>query len=146
MSLDGTYDGANIFAKILRDEASAVRVYEEADVLAFMDLFPQSRGHVLVISKTSTARNILDVDAAVLMTLISAVQKVAKAVRTALQPDGLIVVQFNGEAAGQTVFHLHFYVIPTWAGQPLKGHGHGEMADADQLRRLAGKIAASLDA
>jgi histidine triad (HIT) family protein len=146
MSLDGTYDGANIFAKILRDEASAVRVYEEADVLAFMDLFPQSRGHVLVISKTSTARNILDVDAAVLMTLISAVQKVAKAVRTALQPDGLIVVQFNGEAAGQTVFHLHFHVIPIWAGQPLKGHGHGEMADADQLRRLAGKIAASLDA
>jgi histidine triad (HIT) family protein len=120
--------------------------YEEADVLAFMDLFPQSRGHVLVISKTSTARNILDVDAAVLMTLISAVQKVAKAVRTALQPDGLIVVQFSGEAAGQTVFHLHFHVIPTWAGQPLKGHGHGEMADADQLRRLAGKIAASLNA
>jgi histidine triad (HIT) family protein len=145
MSLDGTYDGANIFAKILRDEASAVRVYEEADVLAFMDLFPQSRGHVLVISKTSTARNILDVDAAVLMTLISAVQKVAKAVRTALQPDGLIVVQFNGEAAGQTVFHLHFHVIPIWAGQPLKGHGHGEMADADQLRNLAGRIAASLE-
>jgi histidine triad (HIT) family protein len=110
-----------------------------------MDLFPQSTGHVLVISKTSTARNILDVDAAVLMKLISVVQKVANAARTALQPDGLIVVQFNGQAAGQTVYHLHFHVIPIWTGQPLKGHGHGEMADADQLRRLAGKITASLE-
>jgi histidine triad (HIT) family protein len=63
MSLDGTYDNANIFAKILRGEASAIRVYEDADVLAFMDLFPQSTGHVLVISKTSTARNLLDVEA-----------------------------------------------------------------------------------
>lgn len=145
MSLDGTYDDANPFARILRDEAAAVRVYEDADVLGFMDLFPQSSGHVLVISKTSTARNILDVDAAVLTKLIAAVQRVAKAVRMALRPDGLIVVQFNGQAAGQTVYHLHFHVIPTWAGQPLKGHGHGEMADADQLRRLAGEIAASLE-
>ena len=145
MSLDGTYDSANIFAKILRGEAAAVRIYEDADVLAFMDLFPQSNGHALVISKTSTARNILDVDAAVLMKLTSAVQRVARAVRTALQPDGITIVQFNGQAAGQTVFHLHFHVIPIWAGQPLKGHDHGQMADVDELRQLAGRIAAQLE-
>lgn len=145
MSLDGTYDNANIFAKILRGEASTIRIYEDSEVLAFMDLFPQSTGHVLVISKTSTARNLLDVDAMVLTKLMIVVQRVAKAARAALQPDGLTIVQFNGQAAGQTVFHLHFHVIPIWAGRPLKGHGHGEMADADQLSRLAGKIAAHLE-
>jgi histidine triad (HIT) family protein len=144
MSLDGTYDNANIFAKILRGEASAVTVYEDADVLAIMDLFPQSTGHVLVLPKVGTIRNILEVDAATLTKLILVAQKIAKAVRTALRPDGVIVAQFNGQAAGQTVFHLHFHVIPCWAGQPLKGHGHGKMADADQLRSLAKEITASL--
>jgi histidine triad (HIT) family protein len=144
MSLDGTYDHANIFAKILRGEASAVTVYEDADVLAFMDLFPQSTGHVLVVPKLAAARNILDVDAATLTKLILVAQRIAKAVRTALQPDGVIVAQLNGQAAGQTVFHLHFHVIPCWAGQPLKGHGHAAMADAAQLRGLAEKIAAGL--
>jgi histidine triad (HIT) family protein len=145
MSLDGVYDEANPFARILRGEAPAAKVYEDGDVLAFMDLFPQSTGHVLVIPKTSTARNILEVDAATLVTLTLAVQKVAKAARRALQPDGIIVVQFNGQPAGQTVYHLHFHVIPCWTGRPLKGHGHGQMAEAEELCRLAAKIAAALE-
>jgi histidine triad (HIT) family protein len=73
------------------------------------------------------------------------VQKVAKAIRKALRPDGVIVAAFNGEVAGQTVYHLHFHVIPWWARQPLKGHGHGQKADAGQLHRLAQAISAGLE-
>jgi histidine triad (HIT) family protein len=145
MSIEGTYDRTNIFAKILRGEAPVAKVYEDANVLAFMDLFPQSAGHVVVIPKTSSARNILEVDAPTLQQLIEIVQKMAKAAHVALQPDGVIVTQFNGEAAGQTVYHLHFHVIPCWVGQPLKGHGLGERADTDHLSRLAGKITAALN-
>jgi histidine triad (HIT) family protein len=145
MSLDGPYDPENIFARILRGEASAIPVYEDADTLAFMDLFPQSPGHVLVIPKRDEARTLLDAEAETLRRLIVVVQRVAAAVRVALLPDGVVVTQFNGRAAGQTVDHLHFHVIPCWQGRPLKGHGHGEMADADDLRRLARDIAAHLE-
>jgi histidine triad (HIT) family protein len=144
MTLNGPYDDANPFAKILRQEASAVRVYEDADVLAFMDLFPQSTGHVLVIPKNGRAQNILDIDTATLVKLCVVVQKIAKAIREALRPHGIIVTEFNGEAAGQTVYHFHFHVIPCWTGQPLKGHAHGQRADTDELRKLAQAIAAGL--
>src|SRR6478609_4467716 len=103
MSLDGTYDADNIFAKILRGDMPAVRVFEDHDVLAFMDVFPQSRGHVLVIPKHSTARNLLDEDPARLDKLILGVQRVARAVRSALKPDGIQVIQYNGAPAGQSV-------------------------------------------
>jgi histidine triad (HIT) family protein len=144
MSIEGTYDRTNVFAKILRGEAPVAKVCEDTDVLAFMDLFPQSTGHVVVIPKASTARNILEVDALTLQQLIEVVQKIAKAAHAALQADGVIVTQFNGEAAGQTVCHLHFHVIPCWAGRPLKGHGVGKRADMDYLHGLAARIAASL--
>ncbi|HEY5410737.1 MAG TPA: HIT domain-containing protein, partial [Caulobacteraceae bacterium] len=87
MSLDGAYDDANIFAKILRGEAPAAKVFEDDQVFAFMDVFPQSRGHVLVISKESKARNLLEVEPEALEHLILGVQRVARAVRAALQPD-----------------------------------------------------------
>ena len=144
MSLEGEYRDDNIFAKIIRGEAPAVRVYEDPDVLSIMDLFPQSPGHLLVLPKRDRARNLLDADAVVLSKLIVVVQDLTEAVRRALQPDGIMVAQFNGEASGQTVYHLHFHVIPRWAGQPLKGHGHGQMADLAELRRQAEKIAAAL--
>jgi histidine triad (HIT) family protein len=144
MSIDGEYDDGNIFAKIIRGEAGAARVYEDPDVLAFMDLFPQSEGHLLVLPKRCRARNILDVDTETLAKLILVVRKLAGAVARALQPDGVMVGQFNGQAAGQTVYHLHFHVIPRWEGRPLKGHGHGQMADLADLRRLAERIAAAL--
>jgi histidine triad (HIT) family protein len=142
MSLDGAYDDQNIFAKVLRGEAPAAKVYEDEGVLAFMDLFPQSRGHTLVISKTSTARNLLEVDPADLCTLMQGVQRVAKAVRAALRPDGIIVTQFNGATAGQTVFHLHFHIIPRWDGAPMAGHGGARMADTVELAALAKEIGA----
>ena len=143
MSLDGTYERDNVFAKILRGEMPAAKVFEDERVLAFMDVFPQSRGHVLVVPKAET-RNLLDAEPEVLRELILRVQRVARAVREALQPDGLTVMQFNGSAGGQTVFHLHFHVIPRWEGQPLGRHGGGGMADQAELAALAQQIAAAM--
>lgn len=144
MSLDGTYDDGNIFAKILRGEMPAAHVFEDDHVFAFMDVFPQSRGHTLVIPKHSTARNLLEEDPAVLSNLILGVQRVARAVRVALNPDGLVVTQFNGAPAGQTVYHLHFHIIPRWDGVPLGRHADGGMADPVELKALAQLIAAKI--
>jgi histidine triad (HIT) family protein len=144
MSLDGAYDDQNIFAKIIRGEIPAAKIYEDARVLAFMDVFPQSRGHCLVVSKVSRARNLLEIEPDVLCGLMQDVQRVAKAVVAALNPDGMVITQFNGAPAGQTVFHMHVHIIPRWADQPLKGHGHGQMADAGELKALAEQIAAQL--
>jgi histidine triad (HIT) family protein len=145
MSLTGAYDPANIFARIIAGEIPSVKVWEDDAVLAFMDVFPQSEGHVLVISKTSTARNLLEVEPEVLAVLTAAVQRTARAVTRALDPEGFAIMQFNGDASGQTVFHLHFHIIPRWSDRPLKGHGGGAMADADGLKALAARIAAALD-
>ncbi|HET9161090.1 MAG TPA: HIT family protein [Caulobacteraceae bacterium] len=145
MSLDGTYDPDNIFAKIVRRELPSAIIFEDEHVLAFMDAFPQSRGHCLVISKSSRARNLLDADAGTLIQLIAAVQKVTRAVREALEPDGIVVTQFNGAPAGQTIFHLHFHIIPRWTGQAMAGHGTAAMADSSQLQDLARLIANKLN-
>jgi histidine triad (HIT) family protein len=145
MSLEGDYDSDNVFAKILRGEIPAAKVFEDGHVLAFMDVFPQSRGHTLVISKKSKARNILDVESEILSHLILDVQRVAKAVHAALQPDGLVITQFNGAPAGQSVFHLHFHIIPRWTGVALRPHGEGGMADPAELAALAKQISAMID-
>ena len=145
MSLHGAYDTNNIFAKILRGDIPSVKVWEDDHVLAFMDVFPQSEGHVLIIAKQSQARNLLEIEPEVLARMTAALQRTAKAVEKALKPEGLSILQFNGEAGGQTVFHLHFHIIPRWAGRELKGHGHAPMADAVALKALAEKIAAELD-
>jgi histidine triad (HIT) family protein len=144
MSLDGAYDDGNIFAKILRGEAPAAKVFEDDQVFAFMDVFPQARGHVLVISKESKARNLLEVEPQALEHLILGVQRVARAVRAALKPDAIAVMQFNGAVSGQSVFHLHFHIVPRWSGVALKPHGEGGMADAAELAILAKSIAAMI--
>ena len=144
MSLDGVYDPNNIFAKILRGEAPSAKVFEDDHVLAFMDVFPQSKGHVLVIPKHSHARNLLEVEPEVLGSLILGVQRVTKAVRAALQPDGIMVAQLNGAPSGQTVYHLHFHVIPRWEGDTIRGHATGAMADPAELAALAKQIAAMI--
>lgn len=144
MSLDGVYDDQNIFAKIVRGEAPAAKIYEDHAVLAFMDVFPQSRGHCLVVSKTSKARNMLEVEPEVLTKLMLDVQRIAKAVVAALDPEGVSIAQLNGSAAGQTVFHLHVHVIPRWADVAMKGHAQGGMADPAELKALAEQIAAKI--
>ena len=145
MTLHAPYDPDNIFAKILRGDIPAVKVWEDDHVLAFMDVFPQSEGHVLVIAKRSTARTLLEIEPEVLARVMAATQRTARAVQKALEPEGFQILQFNGEAGGQTVFHLHFHIVPRWADRAMKGHGHAPMADAGVLRALADRIAAELD-
>ena len=144
MSLDGVYDPDNIFARIVRGEIPAARIVEDQETLAFMDAFPQARGHCLVIHRFSQARNLLEVEPAALNAIMSTVQRVARAVKLALAPDGIVVTQFNGAPSGQTVFHLHVHVIPRWTGVPLGRHAEG-MADPAELRDLATLIAARLE-
>ena len=145
MTLKAAYDPDNIFARILRGEIPSVKIWEDDDVLAFMDVFPQSEGHVLLISKTSTARTLLEVDADTLARLTEATRRTARAVDRALNPEGFQIMQLNGDAGGQTVFHLHVHIIPRWADRPMKGHGHAPMADTETLRGLAARIAGALD-
>ena len=133
-----TYDTNNIFAKILRGEIPSHRVYEDEHTVAFMDVMPQANGHTLVIPKTPS-RNILDADPETLARLLPVVQKVAVAAKEAFEADGVTVIQFNEPAAGQTVYHLHFHIIPRIEGQPLKPHS-GTMEDQGVLAANAQKL------
>jgi histidine triad (HIT) family protein len=143
MSLQGRYDPSNVFARILRGELPKALIFEDDKTLAFMDAFPQSHGHCLVIPKEGEARNLLDAEPGILGPLALTVQKVARAVQAALSPDGIVITQFNGEAAGQTVYHLHLHIIPRWQGEPLRQHGGG-MADPGELKATAARIAAEI--
>jgi histidine triad (HIT) family protein len=145
MSLHGTYDENNLFAKILRGEVPAVKVFEDDEVLAFMDIFPQSRGHLLVVPKNVKARNLLELPQERVAPLMQRVQRIAKAAAKALKPDGLTVTQFNGEPAGQTIFHLHVHIIPRYDGVRLAGHGHSNRADIAELQQIAAEIAAAIE-
>jgi histidine triad (HIT) family protein len=136
------YDPNNIFAKILRNEIPCVKIYEDARTLAFMDVMPQADGHALVIPKDQ-AENIFDLSPGGVAALISTTQLVAKAVKKALACPGLMLVQLNGEAAGQSVNHVHFHIIPRTAGIDLKFHAR-EMVAPQSLEPIAAKIRAAL--
>lgn len=136
------YDPSNIFAKIIRGEIPAFKVYEDAKVLSFMDAMPQSDGHTLVIPKVE-ARNFFDIAPAALADLIKATQYVAQGVQQAFQPDGMRIIQFNEPAAGQTVFHIHFHIIPCYEGKEMRGHGR-DWADKGVLTQYAEKIRGAL--
>ncbi|MBN9308275.1 HIT family protein [Devosia sp.] len=137
------YDRNNIFGKIIRGEIPAHKVYEDADVFVMMDIFPQSSGHVLVIPKAES-RNLLDADPGVLSRAMLQVQRVARAAQQALGPDGIRIMQFNEAPAGQSVFHLHFHVIPVYEGVPIGRHGESGKADDTELAAQAKAIAAHL--
>jgi histidine triad (HIT) family protein len=137
-----TYDSSNIFAKILRGEIPSVKVYEDDKTFALMDVMPEADGHVLVIPKES-AENILDLSAAGLAALMATTQKVAKAVDKALSPDGILLKQYNRAAAGQSVFHVHFHIVPRCEGVPLAPHGKA-MVEAVRLEPIAAKIRSAL--
>lgn len=137
-----TYETNNIFAKILRGEIPSHKVYEDSDAIVFMDVMPQTPGHVLVVPK-SPSRNLLDADPAVLAKIIPLVQKVAVAAKTAFNADGISIAQFNETAGGQTVFHLHFHVMPRYEGQPLQIHAR-KMEDPAVLAANAEKLKAAL--
>jgi histidine triad (HIT) family protein len=136
------YDPQNVFARIVRGEIPCVRVYEDVDTLAFMDLMPQSEGHTLVVPKLA-GENLLDTPPESVAAAIRSTQRIARAVKSAFGPPGLIVTQFNGPVAGQTVFHLHFHVIPVYSAGGLRLHAR-EKADAAVLEANAARIRAAL--
>ena len=137
------YDNDNIFAKILRGEAPAFKVCEDDFSLAFMDVMPQVAGHTLVIPKDPT-EDIFEADPVILGHTMATVQKVGVAVKRAFDVPGIMLAQLNGKAAGQTVFHLHFHILPRAGGVDLKMHA-GAMADFAELEVHAQRIKAALD-
>lgn len=137
-----SYDPNNIFAKIIAGDIPSEKIYEDNDVMVIMDVMPQADGHALVIPK-APARNILDAEPVSLGAVIATVQRIARASKKAFAADGITINQFNEAAGGQSVFHLHFHVIPRHEGVPLKGHS-GTMEDAAVLKANADKLRAAL--
>ncbi|MDR4306436.1 HIT family protein [Chelatococcus sambhunathii] len=136
------YDPQNVFAKILRGEMPAQKIYEDEAAIAIMDVMPQADGHVLVIPK-APSRNLLDMDAEVLGPLFAAVQTVARAVKKALGAEGITITQFNEAPAGQSVFHAHVHILPRWTDVPLRPHT-SKMEKPEVLAAHADKIKAAL--
>jgi histidine triad (HIT) family protein len=136
------YDSGNIFAKILRGEIPCVKVFEDDKTLAFMDVMPEADGHVLVVPKED-AQDILDLSPDGMAAMMATVQKIAKAVDVGLAPDGIQLKQYSRAAAGQTIFHVHFHVVPRWDDAMAAPHGK-VMVDAKTLEPLAAKIRAAL--
>ena len=136
------YDDQNIFAKILRGEIPAIKVYEDEKTLAFMDIMPQADGHTLVIPK-SPAITLLDLNPEDAAYTIQIVQKVAKAIEKALDRKGIVLMQLSGEEAGQTVPHIHFHLIPSSIHQ--LGKHASTLGDQDQIKALAEKIKAAIE-
>ncbi|MGJ8757637.1 HIT family protein [Acinetobacter sp. HC8-3S] len=135
------YDDQNIFARILRGELPAIKIYEDDKVLAFMDIMPQADGHALVIPKTP-AISLLDLPADAAAYTIQIVQKIAKAIETGLDAKGIVLMQLSGTAAGQTVPHVHFHLIPSSVHE--LGRHAAQMGDQEKIKVLAEKIKAAL--
>jgi len=138
-----SYDENNIFARILRGELPCHKVYEDSDTLAFLDIMPRSDGHLLVLPKTP-ARNMLDASPAQMTAVMGSVQKLSHAAMQAFKADGVTIQQFNEDAGGQEVYHLHVHVLPRYLGQSLRPPG--VMADADLLKAQADKLRGVLGA
>jgi len=137
------YDSNNIFAKILRGEVPSVKIYEDDKTLAFMDVMPQADGHTLVIPK-EPAENIFELSPEGAAAMVRTTQKVAKAVKKGLEAPGVMIFQLNGKPAGQSVFHVHFHIVPRSGGIDLKLHARG-MESPDKLKAIAEKIKAALE-
>ena len=137
-----TYDPKNPFARILRGEAPCLKICENEAVLVIMDLMPQSDGHMLVLPK-EPASQIFELSDPSAEACIRAVRRVAIAARAALSPDGVVVAQLNGKAAGQTIDHVHFHVIPRWDERPLRPHAR-VIAEQEKLEAIAAQIRAHL--
>lgn len=136
------YDSGNIFAKILRGEVPSLKVYEDAATLAFLDIMPQARGHTLLIPK-APAENLFDLPGEMAGPVLLATQKVARAVKSAVKAPGIMIAQLNGAPAGQSVFHMHFHIIPRAEGIDLALHARAK-ADPAELEAVAKLIRAEM--
>ena len=139
--IPGAYDDANTFARIVRGELPAARVYEDADVLAFMDIAPVTEGHVLVIAKRVRARNLLEMDGRTLGKLLAVARRVGAAQMRGLGADGFSIEQNNGY--GQTVPHFHVHVIPRYRNRSWSNNS-GSRQTVAQLTPVAAKVEAAL--
>ncbi len=137
------YDSNNVFARILRGEIPAHKVYEDGHTFAFMDVMPQSDGHTLVIPKVA-AENLFDLPPDALAATILTTQRVARAVKKAFNPPGVMLVQLNGAASGQSVFHIHFHIVPRYEGFDLRFHAR-DMADPKVLADHAARVRAAFE-
>ena len=131
------YDTNNVFAKILRGEFPCYKVYEDDQVLAFLDIMPRAPGHTLVIPK-NPARNILDIKVEDFLHVARATHKIAAAAKKAFNADGITIQQFNETAGGQVVFHLHVHVMPRHNGvallPPASRKEDGKVLDANAAK------------
>ncbi len=137
-----SYDKDNIFARIIRGEIPCHKVYEDVDTIAFMDIMPQAEGHTLVVPKAA-AEDIFTTPPDSVAAAIRTAQKVARAIKMAFSPPGVMIAQLNGPAAGQSVFHLHFHVIPRYTGKDLGIHA-ADPVDSAVLAAHAARIRAAL--
>lgn len=132
-----------IFCRIVAGDAPAFRVAEDALTLAFMDVFPVTDGHTLVITKQH-APTIFDASEAALVAVAASARRIAHAIRATLAPDGLMVFQLNGAAAMQTVFHYHMHLMPRRDGEPLALHSRVP-GDPVRLAEISAQLRAALE-
>ena len=137
-------DANCIFCRIAKGEIPCAKVYEDDSVLAFLDLAPVHPGHTLIIPK-SHFKDMLEVSSDLGTSVFAAIQKVAAAVLKATGAQGFNIMQNNGLAAGQTVFHIHWHIIPRFDDDGLKMWDQGSYADAAAMQTMAAKVASHLE-
>jgi histidine triad (HIT) family protein len=133
-----------VFSRIASGEIPAMKLYEDAETFAFMDIAPASKGHALVICKAEYT-DLLTIPAETLAAVHGTTQKIALAIQAALKPDGINIVQNNGAAAGQTVFHYHVHIIPRWNSDGVFTLWQPRQADSHELQMLAEQIRTAID-
>tara|TARA_Y100001978_G_scaffold74560_1_gene66855 strand:+ start:69 stop:485 length:417 start_codon:yes stop_codon:yes gene_type:complete len=133
-----TYNKENIFAKIIKGKADCVKILENDYILSFMDVMPQTPGHTLLIPKYDT-EDIFNLPEDYFIHLMDAKKRIARAIKNAYEPTGVMIMQLNGEEAGQTVFHLHFHIIPRKEGLNYKFHS-SEPVNFNELEKEAKRI------
>ncbi len=138
-----SYDENNIFARILRGELPAHKVHEDEQILAILDVLPQSDGHTLLLSK-KPATDLFDLPDDIASTMLPTARRLAQAVQSAFDADGIRLMQLNGAAAGQTIFHFHLHIIPFYEGRAMRRHAR-EPADDTVLAEHAERIRAALE-
>ena len=137
------YDPNNVFARILRGELPSFKVYEDDMTFVMMDIMPQTKGHLLVLTK-EPAPTLFDLSVEGAQACVATAKKIAPALMKVTGADGMIFSQFNGEVAGQTVYHLHFHMLPVYEGQKREAHARVQ-GDAEELTALAKDIASYIE-